>query len=81
MRKKHPYLTRKRFPSDWACVELVKQYLRNNRKHEAKKARRERERQSRLSEDGRGSREVLSGSDRARSPANDSEDEEATTSE
>lgn len=73
MRKKHPYLTRKRFPSDWACVELVKQYLRNNRKHEAQKARRQMERQSRLSEDGRGSRE-LSGSDRVRSPTDEDED-------
>lgn len=62
MRKKHPYLTRKRFPSDWACVELVKQYLRNKRKHDTMNARRERDRQRRL-EDDPGSMEELSESD------------------
>lgn len=62
MRKKHPYLTRKRFPSDWACVELVKQYLRNKRKHDTMNIRRERDRQRRL-EDDPGSMEELSESD------------------
>nr|GAT46390.1 predicted protein [Mycena chlorophos] len=38
-RKAHPYLTRERFPLDWAQGDLVKQYLRNFRKHEVKNKR------------------------------------------
>jgi hypothetical protein len=33
MRKEFPYLTRERFPADWATAEMVKQYLRNHRKY------------------------------------------------
>ncbi|KAG6835867.1 hypothetical protein H0H93_013811 [Arthromyces matolae] len=36
-RKEHPYLTRKRFPGDWAIAEIVKQYLRNQRKETKRK--------------------------------------------
>ncbi|KAF7329187.1 hypothetical protein MKEN_00179300 [Mycena kentingensis (nom. inval.)] len=38
-RQDFPYLTQKRFPIDWAQAELVKQYLRNVRKHEVKQGR------------------------------------------
>ncbi|KAJ7073434.1 hypothetical protein B0H15DRAFT_935016 [Mycena belliarum] len=36
-RKKHPYLTRARFPLDWAQAEMVKQYLRNKRRYSVRR--------------------------------------------
>ncbi len=33
------YLTRKRFPVDWAQAEILKQFIRNNRKHARKNGR------------------------------------------
>ncbi|KAJ7710498.1 hypothetical protein B0H17DRAFT_1190230 [Mycena rosella] len=36
-RKAFPYLTRARFPLDWAVAEMVKQYLRNKRRYGVKK--------------------------------------------
>lgn len=39
VRKHHPYMTRKRFPADWAAGEMLKQFLRNHRRYEVKKGR------------------------------------------
>ncbi|KAF7348741.1 hypothetical protein MVEN_01393200 [Mycena venus] len=36
-RKEFPYLTRARFPLDWALAEMVKQYLRNKRRYAVKR--------------------------------------------
>ncbi|KAJ7637884.1 hypothetical protein DFH06DRAFT_643532 [Mycena polygramma] len=36
-RKGFPYLTRDRFPLDWATAEVVKQYLRNKRRYAVKR--------------------------------------------
>ncbi|KAF8152494.1 hypothetical protein B0H34DRAFT_677817 [Crassisporium funariophilum] len=36
-RGEHPYLTKKRFPADWAVAEIVKQYLCNQRKEAKRK--------------------------------------------
>ncbi|KAG5640500.1 hypothetical protein DXG03_008288 [Asterophora parasitica] len=36
-RNEQPYLSKKRFPADWALVEIVKQYLRNQRKETKRK--------------------------------------------
>ena len=38
-RKAHPYVTRKRFPADWAVAEILKQYLRNHRHYAVKHGR------------------------------------------
>lgn len=38
-RKVHPYLTKERFPANWATAEMVKQYLRNHRRYEVKHGR------------------------------------------
>lgn len=35
-RQAHPYLTEKRFPLNWAIAEMVKQYMRNKRRHAVK---------------------------------------------
>lgn len=68
MRKKHPYLTRKRFPGDWPSVELVKLHIRNHRKSENRKARR-----AALSESLRGESDEHSPSDE---DDNEDDDEE-----
>lgn len=36
-RLQHPYLTRKRFPTNWAATEIIKQYPRNQRKETKRK--------------------------------------------
>ncbi|KAF7981493.1 hypothetical protein HWV62_33035 [Athelia sp. TMB] len=41
VRKVHAYMTRKRFPADWAAGEMLKQYLRNYRRYSVKKGRME----------------------------------------
>jgi DNA-directed RNA polymerase specialized sigma subunit len=35
----HPYMSKARFPQNWATAELVKQYMRNHRRYEVKKGR------------------------------------------
>ena len=35
----HPYMSKARFPQNWATAELVKQYMRNHRHYEVKKGR------------------------------------------
>ena len=35
----HPYMSKDRFPQNWATAELVKQYMRNHRHYEVKKGR------------------------------------------
>jgi hypothetical protein len=37
VRKEFPYLTRERFPADWAIAEMVKLYLRGQRRTANKK--------------------------------------------
>jgi hypothetical protein len=39
IRKTHPYMSKARFPQNWATAELVKQYMRNHRRYEVKKGR------------------------------------------
>ncbi|RXW22357.1 hypothetical protein EST38_g3475 [Candolleomyces aberdarensis] len=39
VRDTHPYMDRRRFPSDWPTLDLMKQYLRNHRKYSRKKGR------------------------------------------
>ncbi|KAJ6521758.1 hypothetical protein B0H19DRAFT_1371312 [Mycena capillaripes] len=36
-RKDFPYLTRSRFPLDWATAEITKQYMRNKRRYAVKR--------------------------------------------
>ncbi|KAF8337256.1 hypothetical protein F5887DRAFT_869099, partial [Amanita rubescens] len=31
--KAQPYMTKKRFPNNWATAEIVKQYMKNHRRH------------------------------------------------
>jgi hypothetical protein len=42
-RKDHPYMTKERFPADWAAAEMLKQYMKNHRKHAVRKGRMERQ--------------------------------------
>jgi hypothetical protein len=35
----HLYMSKARFPQNWATAELVKQYTRNHRRYEVKKGR------------------------------------------
>jgi hypothetical protein len=35
----YPYMSKARFPQNWATAELVKQYTRNHRRYEVKKGR------------------------------------------
>jgi hypothetical protein len=60
-RQTHPYMTKKRFPADWAAAEMLKQYMKNHRRHavrngrmESRAERRKREEMPRGEESGRG---------------------------
>lgn len=44
-------MTRKRFPADWASGEMLKQYLRNHRRHAVKRGRMESKAAKKLRED------------------------------
>jgi hypothetical protein len=35
----HPYMSKARFPQNWATAELIKQYMRNYCRYEVKKGR------------------------------------------
>ncbi|KAF9554951.1 hypothetical protein CPC08DRAFT_821352 [Agrocybe pediades] len=39
VRSGSPYMDPKRFPNDWATAEILKQYLKNYRRHAVKKGR------------------------------------------
>jgi hypothetical protein len=40
-RKDHPYMTKQRFPADWSAAEILKQYMKNHRRHAVRNGRME----------------------------------------
>jgi hypothetical protein len=58
-RKAHPYMTKERFPADWAAAEILKQYMKNYRRHAVRKGRMESRANRREAQDKSGRRSPL----------------------
>jgi hypothetical protein len=57
----HPYMTKKRFPTDWSAAELLKQYLKNHRRHAVRNGRMESRAERRKREQDEANRGEASG--------------------
>lgn len=52
-RRDHPYMTKKRFPADWSAAEILKQYMKNFRRHAVRKGRMESRAERKRKEQGK----------------------------
>lgn len=75
VRKEFPYLTRERFPADWAIAEMVKLYLRGQRRTANKKRKADKDSNSESSSDDEDEDEDESGDESARKRRREAEED------